>query len=199
MQSSGRQKQLIEGDIPIESIKSVSSEIVLSSELLQDWQNKVHSHQTILFDKKEIIPKQTSLFPSSGKTGIEDFEPLSLIPLSLNFWKWPSSPHRGPAIYLVMDRPKDLRNPIILYIGETVAAEKRWKGEHDCKAYLASYSEALSTAGLGAKLSIRFWTDVPKETRPRREIEQLLIQFWLPPFNKETRERWKTPFTQDPF
>jgi hypothetical protein len=28
-------------------------------------------------------------------------------------------------------------------------------------------------------------------------LEQALIQRWKPPFNKETRGRWSTPFTAD--
>ena len=88
---------------------------------------------------------------------------------------------------------------ILLYIGETLAAERRWKGEHDCKSYLASYCEALSKVGLSSQLSIRFWTDVPIQTLSRRQLEQSLIKQWLPPFNKETRARWATPFTAELF
>jgi hypothetical protein len=51
---------------------------------------------------------------------------------------------------------------------------------------------------LEARLSIRFWGDVPATIRPRRALEQALIRRWLPPFNKETRQRWVTPFTADP-
>ena len=84
---------------------------------------------------------------------------------------------------------------IILYIGETISAENRWKGEHDCKDYLSSYSDSLHKANVKTKLSIRFWLDVPTKTKERRKLEQKLIQAWLPPFNKETREIWATPFT----
>ncbi len=196
MSFSERQKQLLYENI---TVKSHSLEIKLSPDCLKQWQKNIHAHQTMIFNNRTLIPKQTSLFPSENTALVEQFEPLSLTPLSLDFWRWPSSSHHGPAIYLVMDRPEDLDNPIILYIGETIAAEKRWKGEHDCKNYLASYSEALCNAGLKKKLSIRFWSDVPRNTRSRREVEQLLIQYWLPPFNKETRERWKTPFTHTDF
>ena len=96
-----------------------------------------------------------------------------------------------------MDRPADLNTPLLLYVGETIAADRRWKGEHDCKAYLAAYAEALAKAGLTSQLSIRFWSDVPESTKARRQLEQQLIQRWLPPFNKETRARWSTPFTAE--
>ena len=55
--------------------------------------------------------------------------------------------------------------------------------------------EALSNADIESQLSIRFWSDVPANTRTRRKLEQQLINKWLPPFNKETRARWSTPFT----
>ena len=29
------------------------------------------------------------------------------------------------------------------------------------------------------------------------QIEQNLIKKWLPPFNKETRRHWSTPFTAE--
>ena len=115
----------------------------------------------------------------------------------MSFWRWPEPSHRGAAIYLVMDRPVQLEQPLLLYVGETLAAERRWKGDHDCKAYLAAYGEALQRCDLSAQLSIRFSCDVPRATRARRALEQQLIQRWWPPFNKETRQRWATPFTAE--
>ena len=113
----------------------------------------------------------------------------------LSFWRWPKAMHEGPAVYFVMDEIIDSGENIILYIGETISAEKRWKGEHDCKDYLSSYSDSLHKANMTTKLNIRFWLDVPIKTKERRKLEQKLIQAWLPPFNKETREIWATPFT----
>ena len=103
--------------------------------------------------------------------------------------------HEGPAVYFVMDKIINSDENIILYIGETISAEKRWKGEHDCKSYLSSYSETLQKANVTTNLNIRFWLDVPINTKERRKLEQKLIQTWLPPFNKETRRIWATPFT----
>ena len=176
-----------------------NKEITLSHQLIKNWQSKVHAHQAKLFSGTPSQQKQISLFKTSIEGDVHQLDPLKLTPLPLNFWRWPSSPHLGPAVYLVMDRPKHLNQQILLYIGETLAAERRWKGEHDCKSYLASYCEALRVVGLSSQLSIRFWTDVPLETKSRRRIEQLLIQHWLPPFNKETRTRWATPFTSEVF
>ncbi len=172
-------------------------ELILSRDLLQNWQRRIQGHQADLFQGEPDIARQSSLFCSDHETVIDQLKPLQLTPLPLSFWRWPNSPHHGPAVYLVMDRPADLTTPLLLYVGETIAADRRWKGEHDCKAYLAAYAEALAKAGLPSQLSIRFWSDVPESTKARRQLEQQLIQRWLPPFNKETRARWSTPFTAE--
>ncbi len=172
-------------------------ELILSRDLLQSWQRRIQGHQADLFQGEPDIAQQSSLFGSDHETVIDQLKPLQLTPLPLSFWRWPNSPHHGPAVYLVMDRPAELNTPLLLYVGETIAADRRWKGEHDCKAYLAAYAEALAKAGLTSQLSIRFWSDVPESTKARRQLEQQLIQRWLPPFNKETRARWSTPFTAE--
>jgi hypothetical protein len=53
-------------------------------------------------------------------------DPLALTPLPLSFWRWAESPHA--AIYFVLDRPPHLEHPLLLYVGETKAADRRWKG-----------------------------------------------------------------------
>ncbi len=172
-----------------------TQDISISRDLLEQWQKRIASHQSKLFNGESISHQQRTLFSTIENDSIDNFQPLNLIPLPINFWRWPQSPHRGPAIYIVMDRPNCIDHPLLLYVGETKEANQRWKGEHDCKKYLDSYSEALSTAEINSQLSIRFWTDVPSSTKLRRQLEQKLIQAWLPPFNKETRARWNTPFT----
>ncbi len=164
---------------------------------IEAWQRRIHTYQKLHFDTTAVTEQQKSIF--SSKDLSEDYlypDFLGLTPLPLNFWQWPKSHHHGPAIYLVMDKLTSLNSHILLYIGETIAAEKRWKGEHDCKKYLEAYSDACQKAGLTNQLSIRFWKDVPKETKNRRGLEQYLIQNWRPAFNKETRVFWNTPFTK---
>ena len=189
-------------DHPIaESGGLIEPSLPLSAELLRGWQERIHQFQAPLFSAQAGHRKQETeqqpLFASDITNPLSSFQPLQLRPLPLSFWRWPNSPHQGAAIYLVMDRPKELDHPILLYVGETKAADRRWKGEHDCKAYLASDQEACMTTGLRCSTSIRFWADVPQDTRPRRQLEQTLIRLWQPPFNKETRERWSTPFHAD--
>ena len=169
------------------------AELALSVQQLQSWQQRIHSFQSPLFQADSPSQQQGSLF-SNNEDPAAGIQPLSLKPLPLSFWRWPQSPHQGAALYWVMDRPAGLEQPILLYIGETMAADRRWKGEHDCKAYLSAYQEACVDCGLTCRTSIRFWGDVPRATRARRQLEQTLIRRWQPPFNKESRDRWATPF-----
>ncbi|MCT0206988.1 GIY-YIG nuclease family protein [Synechococcus sp. CS-1332] len=186
---------------------SPSPELPLMRQQLLTWQGRLAEHQGPLY--ADAIPGgaapllQGQLFPVAADPGdplelARRFDPLSLSPQSLSFWRWPRLPQRGAALYLVMDRPAGLPVPLLLYVGETGRADQRWKGDHDCKGYLAAYGEALARVGLEARPCIRFWSDVPAAVSPRRALEQALIRRWLPPFNKETRERWATPFTADP-
>ncbi len=184
---------------------------------LLSWQERLLAHQAPLFARAAsgsaaalaagarqgmlFAAADTAVAAGGEAAAIElasRLNPLELRAQSLAFWRWPSAPQQGAAIYLVLDRPADSASPLLLYVGETGCADRRWKGDHDCKHYLAAYSEALGLAELSTSLSIRFWCDVPSDSRGRRRLEQILIRHWLPPFNKETRERWATPFTADP-
>ncbi len=167
----------------------------IGKKVIKEWQEKIVAHQSPIFKYGYKYLTQSSLFESSSKELCEPFKLIELTPLPLSFWRLPKAMHEGPAVYFVMDKLIDYDENIILYIGETISAEKRWKGEHDCKNYLSSYSESLQKANMTPKLNIRFWLDVPIKTKERRKLEQHLIQAWLPPFNKETREIWATPFT----
>ncbi len=170
-------------------------DIFIEKKIIKDWQERIIKHQSPLFKSSYKDVNQPSLFESISEELYETFNPIQLTPLPLSFWRWPKTIHKGPAVYFVMDKIINSEENIILYIGETISAEKRWKGEHDCKNYLSNYSETLQKANVTPKLNIRFWLDVPMETKERRKLEQKLIQTWLPPFNKETRGIWATPFT----
>ena len=177
------------------SEKNLLQDIFIQKEIIKEWQEKVTNHQSAFFKSNYKDVTQPSLFESISDELNETFNPIQLTPLPLSFWRWPKAMHQGPAVYFVMDKIINSEENIILYIGETISAEKRWKGEHDCKNYLSSYSDTLQKANMTPKLNIRFWLDVPIKTKERRKLEQKLIQTWLPPFNKETRGIWATPFT----
>ena len=175
--------------------KDTIQDVFIDKKIIMEWQAKIINHQSPIFKYGHVNVNQCTLFESSSEELNKTFNPIELTPLPLSFWRWPKVMHEGAAVYFVMDKIIDLEENVILYIGETISAEKRWKGEHDCKNYLSSYSDSLHKANMTTKLNIRFWLDVPIKTKERRKLEQKLIQSWLPPFNKETREIWATPFT----
>ncbi|MDM7936500.1 MAG: GIY-YIG nuclease family protein [Cyanobium sp. CZS 48M] len=204
--ASGRQQELFQG-APLASGDGLgpTAPPLLRQQLLE-WQQRLADFQAPLFDGSASEHQQGTLFGAEASSGSHGepqeraarFDPLAFEAQNLQFWRWPDPPQLGPALYLVMDRPPRLAAPLLLYVGETGQADRRWKGEHDCKGYLAAYGEALGQAGLECRCSIRFCCDVPAAVRPRRALEQALIRRWQPPFNKETRQRWSTPFTADP-
>ena len=172
-----------------------SNNLKIKGEILTEWRNRIHNHQfKISKDAHNKTLNQTSL-PINTISNEGKIDPFSLQPLSLNFWRTNQHIHSGPAMYFVIDNMESSK--IILYIGETNSANKRWKGDHDCKNYLTNYKEALSHNNLSSRQDIRFFLDVPKEVKLRRKLEQQLIYLWLPPFNKETRDRWGTTFTNN--
>jgi len=198
MNLSKGQGELFNQEDYIDYSISQSDRLSFKRNEIEAWQMRIHTYQVPHFKRIDFSEYQKSIFTLNEKeksSAITNF--LDLTPLPLNFWQWPKSNHHGPAIYLVMDKLTKINSHILLYVGETVAAEKRWKGEHDCKSYLQEYSEACQKAGLRTQLSIRFWEDVPKDTKGRRALEKQLIKKWLPAFNKETRRNWNTPFTNE--
>lgn len=195
-----RQGELFAGpqSVALGSVDPAPQLPLLAQQML-DWQQRLAQHQGPLFAGVSSATdrhRQGLLFSAADPIGeaADRFEPLALQPQPLSFWRWPQLQVSGAALYAVLDRPAGLSHPLLLYIGETGRAEQRWKGEHDCKSYLAAYGETLQGLGMMPRLSISFWSDVPRAIKLRRQLEQVLIRRWSPPFNKETRGRWATPF-----
>ena len=172
-----------------------TNNLKIKCETLTEWRNKIHNHQLKISEDSQNKTHQQTILPVKELFSEKNIDPFSLQPLSLNFWRTNQHIHNGPAMYFVIDNM--VSSKIILYIGETNSANKRWKGEHDCKNYLINYKEALAHNHLSSHQDIRFFLDVPKEVKLRRKLEQQLIYLWLPPFNKETRDRWATTFTNN--
>ncbi|MEB3324524.1 MAG: GIY-YIG nuclease family protein, partial [Cyanobacteriota bacterium] len=150
--------------------QSPDTTIPLERQQLLDWQHRLVAFQESLWgdgggEEREEL-EQASLFggmeTTLGKSSLDpqavarSLQPLALPAEPLSFWRWPQAPHAGPALYWVLDRPAHLPSPLLLYVGETARADRRWKGAHDCKSYLAAYREALAKADLPSLLSIRF-------------------------------------------
>ena len=190
-----RQFELFDSSINTSTNLQHSNNLKVKSETIMIWRNKIYAHQSKISEANGNKICQKSINNDTDSFDDKEIDPFSLQPLSLSFWRANKYVHDGPAMYFVIDTMKDSK--IILYIGETNSANKRWKGDHDCKNYISNYKESLASNNLSSHQDIRFFLDVPKEVKLRRKLEQKLIYLWLPPFNKETRNRWSTTFTNN--
>ena len=172
-----------------------NKELNQSRSSLIEWKNKINEYQNKVIENLQNPLPQHSLFKNDDSLNLIRINPFLLKSFSINFWRSNKSVDKGPAMYFVIETIKTSK--IILYIGETKSADKRWKGDHDCKNYISNYRETMANNKLESNLDIRFFLDVPKEVKLRRRLEKRLIYLWLPPFNKETRDRWTTTFTNN--
>jgi len=172
-----------------------NKELNQSRSSLIQWRKNIYKFQNKVTENLQNPISQKSLFKIDDSSDLVKINPFLLTSFSINFWRSNKSVDKGPAMYFVIETIKTSK--IILYIGETNSADKRWKGDHDCKNYISNYKEAMSNNNLECNLDIRFFLDVPKEVKLRRRLEKRLIYLWLPPFNKETRDRWTTTFTNN--
>ena len=108
MKPSRKQGELFGENILNVNLKEPKHQLILSQDLLREWQKRIHSHQSKLFKRKILESEQGCLFSETEKNGIKQLNPLDLVPLPLSFWRGSQSPHHGPAIYLVMDFQKDI-------------------------------------------------------------------------------------------
>ena len=195
LSKQNKQFELFNSSSENTDILPFSENLKVNHKTLMNWRNRICNYQNKITNGERTDILQNSIlneFHDNCRNGINHF---LLQGLSLNFWRANKNVHDGPAMYFVIDTMKN--SQIVLYIGETNSANKRWKGQHDCKNYIFNYQEALSMNDLSSQLDIRFFLDVPKEVKLRRKLEQKLIYLWLPPFNKETRSRWATTFTNN--
>ena len=172
-----------------------NKELNLSRSSLIQWRENIYEYQNKIIENIQNPNSQNSLFKIEDGLDLIKINPFLLASFSINFWRSNKSVDKGPAMYFVIETINTSK--IVLYIGETNSADKRWKGDHDCKNYISNYKETLSNNNIESNLDIRFFLDVPKEVKLRRKLEKRLIYLWLPPFNKETRDRWTTTFTNN--
>lgn len=165
---------------------------------LEAWKLRIIRFQTQL----QLAPRthQGSLFDTAPSKGIAEataINPFSLRRQNTEFWRWQFDDVGVAAMYFVIDyaATKEMaRSPLLLYIGETVKSNQRWKGMHDCKRYLTNYRQSHFENGLESELGIAFWPYAPEDRRIRQTLETDLIYRWRSPFNKENWRFWNTPF-----
>lgn len=167
--------------------QNLSPQAALGQHELIAWKQKVAAFQRAV--KTTPTMEQASLFETTTDLA-EAIDPFALPQQNTEFWRWRFSDVGVAALYFVIDYQSEL----LLYVGETIKSNQRWKGEHDCKRYLMNYRHAHYHHNLESHLGIAFWRHAPAERRPRQQIESALIYRWRSPFNKENWQFWGTPF-----
>jgi hypothetical protein len=161
----------------------------LSAIALQNWKQRVQGFQATV--RTEPDNNQGSLFDGGGSPSpAATLDPWALPQRNAEFWREQFHEAGESALYFVVDSGASL----LLYVGETVKANQRWKGTHDCKRYILSYIEAHRTHGLDVEVNIGFWPHAPAQRQPRQALESELIYKWRSPFNKQNWRFWGTPF-----
>ncbi|WP_204151837.1 GIY-YIG nuclease family protein [Leptolyngbya sp. CCY15150] len=169
----------------------VEPSLEMSHDALVHWIEAIAAFQRTV----TITPplQQTSLFDAAAEPILdaEGIDPFQLPRQNAEFWRWKSDDAGVAALYFVID----CTVPLLLYVGETVKSNQRWKGLHDCKRYLMNYRQIHQRHQRPSSLNIAFWRDAPVDTRQRQRLESALIHKWRSPFNKENWRFWGTPFT----
>lgn len=173
----------------------------LSASQILAWQQKIADYQHAqaiqapaaqlsIFD----LPSDTSA-PSVTQANhpiTQTINPFALAQQNTEFWRWQPQTPGQPALYFVMD----YHVSILLYVGETLDDQSRWRGEHGCKHYLQNYVTALRTVNLDVSVGIGFWPGAAADRKLRQQEERELIYHWRSPFNKENWRYWQTPFVE---
>ena len=139
---NNKQFELFSSSLDTSSNLPFSNNLKVRSKTLTAWRNRISDYQSKIMEDNQNNIFQQSIIPEDDNIQYARIQPFSLQGLSLNFWRTNQYVHNGPAMYFVIDTIGN--SQIILYIGETNSANKRWKGEHDCKNYLSNYKEAVS-------------------------------------------------------
>ncbi|MEH2005404.1 GIY-YIG nuclease family protein [Nostoc sp.] len=163
--------------------------LVMSRDALVHWKSQILDYQQKVRESKP--PLQVTLFDMTPNYyDASQIDPLSLRLVPMSFYRMPVDSPGDACLYFVVDSAAGL----ILYVGETCRSDKRWKGIHACKDYIASYQDLYYRYEMKTAVNAAFWWDTPTDRRSRQELELSLILKWLSPFNKENWERWGQPF-----
>ena len=160
----------------------------MAADELQGWKQRVAQYQATV--RTAPPAEQGTLFDIAAPSPADTLDPFTLLPRNAEFWRGQFQESGVPALYFVVDHDA----AVLLYVGETVKSNQRWKGVHDCKRYILSYVETHRTHGLAVAVNIGFWPYAERDRKARQALERELIHRWRSPFNKENWATWSTPF-----
>lgn len=156
---------------------------------LSAWKQRLSQFQ----QQVRVTPtvEQGCLFEQPASSSVAaSLDPFSLPQQNAAFWRGQFQESGVPALYFVVDHEA----AILLYVGETIKSNQRWKGVHDCKRYILNYLETHRQHQLTATVNIGFWPYAAADRKTRQNLESELIYRWRSPFNKENWSFWNTPF-----
>jgi len=168
--------------------RSAAAATALTASELAAWKQRVHNFQQTV--KTGAATTQGTLFEMAIASPADDLDPFTLPQRNAEFWREQFTEAGNAALYFVVDHEANL----LLYVGETVKANQRWKGTHDCKRYILNYVSAHRAVNVPVQVNIGFWPYAPADRKARQALESELIRKWRSPFNKENWRRWATPF-----
>jgi len=161
----------------------------MDSAALARWKSQIFEYQQRV--RESSPPLQTTLFDiAPAHCDPNQIDPLKLRLQPMSFYTMPTDGNGDSAIYFILDNAV----PLILYVGETCRSNKRWKGVHGCKDYIASYQDLHYRHGLKTAVNIAFYWDAPADRKARQELELSLILRWSSPFNFQMWDKWGRPF-----
>ncbi|MGL4500718.1 MAG: hypothetical protein ACRCU2_16740, partial [Planktothrix sp.] len=101
-----------------------------------EWKRQIARHQQAT---RQAHPQQPTLFDTGvNQFDSEKIDPFQLTQYATRFYDLPQmrlSEEGDPCIYFLLDNASHL----ILYIGETIHSNQRWRGGHHCEDYLKKY------------------------------------------------------------
>ncbi|MFN6497922.1 MAG: GIY-YIG nuclease family protein [Nostoc sp. DedQUE01] len=166
-----------------------AKQLMMSADALLKWKSQILEYQQ--WQRESQPPQQTTLFDLTPNHCEPDaIDPLKLQLVPMSFYRRPADSPGEACLYFILDSAVGL----VLYVGETCRSNKRWKGIHDGKDYIASYQDLHSRYGLTTAVNAAFCWDAPVERRARQQLELKLILKWRSPFNKENWDLWGQPF-----
>ncbi len=175
-------------------LRDAGSDYGMGKAALVAWKQAIAAYQQQIGQERQqpqASLAQGTLFDlGADHCNPDAIDPFALPVYPFNFYDRPFDGAGEACIYFAIDRAV----PLLLYVGETIASDRRWKGVHDCKRYVANYTNLHATHGLERAICTAFWWEAPRATRARKRLESHLIARWKPPFNKENWSFWQTPF-----
>ncbi|MEO0489556.1 MAG: GIY-YIG nuclease family protein [Cyanobacteria bacterium J06659_2] len=172
------------------SYANVQPNLVLTASELTVWKQRILQFQQQV--RQSSPTTQGVLFASvrPNQPIDDDVDPFTLPQENIDFWRQSVTDVGTSALYFVIDHTE----PILLYVGETIKSNQRWKGVHDCKRYVSHYLTTHNQLNLQTTVNIGFWRNAPSDRKARQQLERRLIHQWRSPFNKENWDFWGTPF-----